>query len=54
MYLSWDPGDLTQFCSRLFALRNAVRSVWAIQPGTVRYSDILQVHLVTVEIGVIR
>lgn len=49
MYLSGYPGNLTQFRSRFFTLRNAEGQS---SPACCT-SNILQIHFVSIEIGVI-
>jgi hypothetical protein len=55
MYLSWHPCNLAQLGSSLLALRDAARSVSGSSDAPKKpISDILQVHLVTVKVGVVR
>lgn len=52
MYLSWDPSDLAQLRARLLGLRNAVKSARVLALN--EEDDLLQVHFVSIEIGIIR
>jgi len=49
MYLSWDPSNLTQLCPRFLGLRYAVGQLKSKKEEV----DILQIHFITIEIGII-